>query len=58
MPDSTTKSQLLDDKSRLVRFLKGRRADPVRGSASLYPHADSPGDDNTGSPPIKVPNGA
>jgi len=58
MPDSTTKSQLLDDKSRLVRFLKGRRADPIRGSASLYPHADSPGDDSTGSPPIKVPNGA
>jgi len=31
MVDSTTKSQLLDDKSRLVRFLKGCRAGPVQG---------------------------
>jgi len=44
MADS--KSQLLDDKSRLVRFLKARRAGPVRRSASLYPHADSPGVDS------------
>jgi len=43
MADS--KSQLLDDKSRLVRLLKGCRAGPVRRSASLYLHADSPGVD-------------
>jgi len=34
MVDSTTKSQLLDDKPRLVRFLKGRRADPVQGGTA------------------------
>jgi len=34
MADSTTKSQLLDDKSRLVRFLKGRRTGPVQGGTA------------------------
>ena len=56
--DSTTKPQLLDDKSRLVRFLKGRRADPVRWSASCNHMLTARVLTITGSPPIKVPNNA
>jgi len=56
--DSTTKPQLLDDKSRLVRFLKGRHTDLVRGSASCNHTLTARVLTVTGSSPIKVPNKA